>query len=192
MRKLSRREICLIYIAFLLLVFYVGDVVFGVPVKKHYEETCQRLETVQMENRNLERKLEQGKPLESEYRKKKEALKGSMARFGRISTGTGLEQYLLACFKVAGLKPVSTLITASGASAEAEYLSGSIEVRAEGSYDAATRVLDEIERNPALYVETYVLCPEEGTDLEVWSMTARITYWLPISWEEASGLVLED
>ncbi len=192
MRKLSRREMCLIYILFLLLVFYVGNFAFGVPVKKRYEETRQRLEEVQMENMNLERKLEQGETLESEYRKKKEVLKGSMAKFGRISTGTGLEQYLLACLKVAGLKPVRTLITTSGASAKEDYLSGSIEVRAEGSYDASTRVLDEIERNPALYVESYVLYPEEGTDLEVWNMTARITYWLPISWEEASELVLED
>ena len=60
MRKLSRREMCLIYILFLLLVFYVGNFAFGVPVKKRYEETRQRLEEVQMENMNLERKLEQG------------------------------------------------------------------------------------------------------------------------------------
>lgn len=192
MRNLSRREISLIYIAILLLVFYVGNFVFGIPVKKEYEETRQRVAKIQMEKQNLEEALAGAEALERGYREKRERVKESMERFGTVFTGTGLEQHILACLDVAGLEPVETQITTSGPDLEQGYLSGSIEIEAQGSQAAAVRVLDFLEENPALYVESYVLFPEEGTELELWNVTARITYWLPASWEDVSGPVSED
>lgn len=192
MRKLSKREIRLIYIATLLLVFYAGNFIFGIPVKEEYEETGQRLAEIQMEKQKLEEALAGAEALERVYWEKRKRVKESMERFGSIFTGTGLEQHILTCLDVAGLEPVKTQITISGPDLEHGYLAGSIKIEAEGSRAAAVGVLDYLEENPALYVESYMLFPEEGTNLELWNMTARITCWLPASWEEVSGLVSED
>ena len=55
MRSLSKREIYLIYTAVLLLVFYVGNIMLGIPAKTKYEETAVRLAEVELEKKNLER-----------------------------------------------------------------------------------------------------------------------------------------
>lgn len=54
MRSLSKREIYLIYTAVLLLVFYVGNIVLGIPAKTKYEETAVRLAEAELEKKNLE------------------------------------------------------------------------------------------------------------------------------------------
>lgn len=192
MRSLSKREIYLIYTAVLLLVFYVGNIVLGIPAKAKYEETAVRLAEVELEKKNLERRLENADAIEREYARKKESAELEMERFGRISTGTKLEQYLLACLETAGLEPVRTMITEPGNWEEDGYLTGSIEVAAQGSQEAAVKLLDYLKEHPALSVESYVLYPEAGTDGELWSVTAGITCNLPASWEEVTELMLED
>lgn len=192
MRKLSGREIVLIYIFILLLIFYLGGIVLSVPVKTRYQETENRLNEYKVEQQVLEEKLSHADDISKSYADRKALIRHSIDSYRMISTGTSLEQHVLLCLDRAGLSPIQTVVAESEQTGGNGYKTGSIEVEAEGSYEAAVQILAYLEENPVLYVEQYVLCPEAGTDLELWNMTVRITCWLPSSWEETSRLIQGD
>ena len=160
MRKLSGREIVLIYIFILLLIFYFGGIVLSVPVKTRYQETENRLNEYEVDKQILEERLSHADDISKSYADRKALIKHSIDSYQMISTGTGLEQHVLLCLDRAGLSPIQTVVSESEQKSENGYKTGSIEVEAEGSYEAAVQILTYLEENPVLYVEQYVLYPE--------------------------------
>lgn len=191
MRKLTKRERVLIYLAVILLVVYAGRVFLDLPVVVRYEESRADLLKVQDEWTELKIALEHSDEINQRYEEKKAGLKTQIGWYHDASTKTGLEKYVLFCLERAGLIPIRTLITRTDEK-ESKVHMGNIEVEAEGSFAGSTTVLDYLLENPILRVDTYSLYPEAGTENQIWKLTIRLEYKMSALWEEVWKLMTED
>lgn len=169
MRKLTRRELILIYIAVVLLIIYVSGILFALPAWRRMEAAQNRLFTLEMERETAVLELSGLASLRETCIRKEANYTESQAGYGTVASDANLEQTVLSCLERAGLNAAATSITSDTiqktVNGRAVSLrKGAIEVTASGDRTGCLNVLDEVNQNPLWYLEEYTIFPAEGYD----------------------------
>lgn len=192
MKKFTRRELILVYIACLLTLIFASYYLVYIPSGVRYEETKSRLETAKAEKMRMEYELGSIASVKTEYARKKDLLRKQL-NLDSVTNSADTEQKVLLYLTTCGITAEKTRISAieehewKDGNTKAYVYIASLNINAFGSWDSFKRLLDETKAdlriritefsldeksrenlaggktlNIALTVEYYMLCPEDS------------------------------
>lgn len=163
MRRLTRRECILIYLAVILIIVFAGYYFIELPFYSQYQEKHAKLELLSMEKKLLDAKLEQEPILKMKYDDGLKYYQYQLEKFGTEISNSKMEEVILGYLDEYKLEPISTNIfppkkreySIKDVENHASILVGALEVQVIGSQESFYSFLDKMAERKELRIISY-------------------------------------
>lgn len=186
MRKLTKRECILIYIALLLLIFYLGNIVLLGPVKSAYAEADFNFQRKTAEREMADYDLTCLARIEELYETEKEEIGQMESAYAAIDTPEEMEIRLLPYFRKSELEVLSSYsegewVESNQGDKHRIYL-GTITWKATGTKDGFLKLLEQIKADSMIVVDRFSVSETEQGSGQI-EIEVSFGYMIPETYE---------